>query len=158
MIVIWLSSVRKVVPALRVEFSTMKSAFFFLRFFSALASSSLVSRAKATMRWRLCFICPRAAAMSWVGARVSTRSSFSRLIFLSATTAGRKSATAAQRMAASQPVNSWVAASYISSQLSTSMRLMSLSHCSATGPAISVTWAPRFLHSSARANPILPDE
>ena len=38
------------VPGLRVELSTMKSAFFFSRFFCALASSSLVSRAKATIR------------------------------------------------------------------------------------------------------------
>lgn len=58
----------------------------------------------------LCFICPKAAAMSWVGTSVNSRSSFSRLIFLSATLAGRKSATAAQRMAASDEAKAAVAA------------------------------------------------
>ena len=145
----------------------MKLAFFFLRFFSAFISSSLVSKAKATMRWSSILALPRAAAMSWVGTRRSSKSSFSRLIFLSATLAGRKSATAAQRMAASIfwldvwlslfvslspftslsltpfPVNACTAAWYISSQLSTSMRWMPLLQVSDTGPAIRLTSAPR---------------
>ena len=158
MMAIWLLSLPKVVSGMRVELRTMRSAFFFRSFSSALCTSLLVSRAKATSFCRLVFILPSAAAMSCVGSRSMWSPSLPRLIFWSATTAGLKSATAAQRIAMSQCGKASVAAWYISSQLSTSMRWIAGEHCKATGPATSVTSAPRCRHSSAMAKPILPVE
>lgn len=96
-----LVSTAKPAPASLRELSTMKSKFFLCSLAVAFSCSACVSRAKPTRRCPSRFICPSEAAMSCVGFSWMFKSLPLRLIFSSATSAGVKSATAAQRMAAS---------------------------------------------------------